>query len=75
MSTEEYKDVDEQYRVANIKHVTTQMAAEDLKKYWNAVDKALLKYHSVKIAEINKIIRELWLLTYRGEDITNIGRY
>jgi DNA repair protein RAD50 len=26
----------------------------------------------VKIAEINKIIRELWLLTYKGEDITTI---
>jgi DNA repair protein RAD50 len=26
----------------------------------------------VKIAEINKIIRELWLLTYKGEDINNI---
>ncbi|KAL7578370.1 hypothetical protein ACA910_012772 [Epithemia clementina (nom. ined.)] len=72
LSSEEYKDVDEQYRIANIKFHTTQLAAEDLKKYWNAVDKALLKYHSVKIGEINKIVRELWLLTYKGEDIGNI---
>jgi DNA repair protein RAD50 len=33
---------------------------------------ALLRFHTVKIAEINKLIRELWLLTYKGEDITNI---
>lgn len=72
LSSEEYKDVDEQYRVSNIKYHTTQLAAEDIRKYWNAVDKALLKYHSVKIAEINKIVRELWLLTYKGEDIGNI---
>jgi DNA repair protein RAD50 len=32
----------------------------------------LLKFHGVKIVEINKIIRELWQLTYKGEDITNI---
>ena len=31
-----------------------------------------MRYHGVKIAEINKIIRELWLLTYKGEDISNI---
>lgn len=33
---------------------------------------ALLQFHGVKIREINKIIRELWLLTYKGEDILNI---
>ena len=32
----------------------------------------MLKYHGLKIAEINKIIRDLWTLTYKGEDITNI---
>lgn len=29
-------------------------------------------FHGLKITEINKIIRELWMLTYKGEDITNI---
>ena len=72
LASEDLKDVDERYRVAKIKHDTTLIAAEDLKKYWSALDKALLKYHSVKIADINKIIRELWLMTYKGEDITNI---
>ena len=33
---------------------------------------ALLQFHGVKIKEINKIIRELWLLTYKGQDIANI---
>jgi DNA repair protein RAD50 len=33
---------------------------------------ALLIFHGIKIAEINKIIRELWLLTYKGEDISSI---
>ena len=31
-----------------------------------------MKFHSIKIADINKIIRELWALTYKGEDIYNI---
>ena len=36
------------------------------------LDKALLRFHSLKIAEINTIIRDLWNLTYKGEDITSI---
>lgn len=55
-----------------IKYDTTVLAAEDLKKYYTAVDKALLLFHGIKIQEINKIIRELWLMTYKGGDITNI---
>lgn len=31
-----------------------------------------MKYHSVKMEEINKIIKELWQATYRGNDIDTI---
>ena len=50
----------------------TNIAVHDLEKYHAAVDKALLRYHSLKIEDINKIIKELWSLTYKGQDITNI---
>lgn len=33
---------------------------------------ALLRFHTMKIADINKIIRELWAMTYSGEDIDMI---
>jgi hypothetical protein len=39
LSSTEYKDVDEEYRVAMIKMRTTKVAAEDLRKYGNALDK------------------------------------
>ena len=51
---------------------TTRIAVLDLDKYFQALDKALLRYHSLKIGDINKIIKELWSLTYKGADITNI---
>jgi hypothetical protein len=35
-------------------------------------DNALQNFHSLKIREINKIIRELWQLIYKGEDIDSI---
>jgi hypothetical protein len=30
-------------------------------------DKALQNFHTLKIKEINKIIRELWQLIYKGQ--------
>lgn len=48
------------------------MAVKDIEKYHSALDKALQRYHSLKITDINTIIRDLWTLTYKGEDITNI---
>jgi hypothetical protein len=44
-----------------IKQSTTACAVSDLEKYHAALDKALLRYHGLKIGEINKIIRELWV--------------
>mmetsp|Transcript_27257 Transcript_27257/g.40242 ORF Transcript_27257/g.40242 Transcript_27257/m.40242 type:complete len:1418 (-) Transcript_27257:229-4482(-) len=70
--TPEYKNIDERHRQAMIKHDTTNLAVSDLDKYKKALDSALLRYHGLKIQEINKIIRELWTLTYKGQDITNI---
>lgn len=32
-----------------------------------------MKYHSLKMEEINKIIAELWATTYRGHDIDAIA--
>lgn len=31
-----------------------------------------MRYHTAKIDEINKIVKELWQQTYRGQDIDAI---
>ena len=33
---------------------------------------ALMHYHNLKIKEVNTIIRDLWLNTYKGQDIESI---
>jgi DNA repair protein RAD50 len=68
LKSEDYNDIDERHRIVVIKHETTQIAVSDLEKYHSALDNALLRYHGIKIEEINRIIRELWNLTYKGED-------
>lgn len=31
-----------------------------------------MQFHTVKMAEVNKIIREYWVATYKGQDIDYI---
>ncbi|CAK9023347.1 DNA repair protein RAD50 (DNA recombination/repair protein), partial [Durusdinium trenchii] len=45
----------------------------DLGRYHSALDKALMKFHSLKMAEINKTIKELWQRVYRGRDIDYVA--
>jgi DNA repair protein RAD50 len=72
LQSADYADIDTRYRKEKIKFDTTQLAIKDIDHYANALDKALLKFHGIKIAEINRLIKELWILTYKGEDITSI---
>ncbi|XP_056699821.1 DNA repair protein rad50 [Spinacia oleracea] len=48
------------------------MANQDLDRYYSALDKALMRFHTMKMEEINRIIRELWQQTYRAQDIDYI---
>ncbi|ETO79547.1 hypothetical protein F444_05771 [Phytophthora nicotianae P1976] len=66
------KDVEEKYRHKLIQFETTQMAVTDLDRYFKALDESLLQYHSKKVDEINTIIRSLWQITYKGQDIDTI---
>ncbi len=68
-----FKDIDEKYRIATIELRTTEMANDDLNKYHAALDKALMAFHASKMAEINRVVKELWQKTYRGQDIENIA--
>ncbi|CAB1120816.1 unnamed protein product [Ectocarpus sp. CCAP 1310/34] len=72
LNSDTYRNIEEKHRRKMIEHRTTEMAVTDLDKYWTALDKALLRFHTMKIADINKIIRELWAMTYSGEDIDMI---
>lgn len=51
---------------------TTEKASGDLHKYYRALDRAIMKFHSRKMEEINQIIKELWIKTYKGGDIDTV---
>ncbi|PGH11620.1 hypothetical protein AJ79_04760 [Helicocarpus griseus UAMH5409] len=68
----DYKDAGAKFKEAHIKVETTKAAVDDLGRYGSALDKAIMKYHSLKMEEINRIIEELWQKTYRGTDVDTI---
>ncbi|XP_077122070.1 DNA repair protein RAD50 isoform X2 [Ranitomeya variabilis] len=65
----QYKDAEEKHREMMIVMRTTELANKDLDIYYKTLDQAIMKFHSMKMEEINKIIRDLWRSTYRGQDI------
>lgn len=67
-----YANVHEKYRESLIKLQTLTVANEDMAKYARAMDSAIMKYHSLKMEEINRIIDELWKKTYSGTDVDTI---
>ena len=68
----DFKDAPRRYKETHIKVETTKAVVEDLGRYGGALDKAIMKYHSLKMAEINRIIEELWQRTYQGTDVDSI---
>ncbi|KAI5850625.1 AAA domain-containing protein [Tricharina praecox] len=68
----DYADAKDKYKETLAKVHTTTSATNDLGKYGAALDKAVMKYHSLKMEEINRIIEELWKSTYRGTDVDTI---
>ncbi|KAF2681066.1 DNA repair protein rad50 [Lentithecium fluviatile CBS 122367] len=69
---QEYQDAASTYREMHIKVETTKAACEDLARYGNALDQAILKFHSLKMEEINRIIEELWRNAYQGTDVDTV---
>ncbi|KAJ2827316.1 DNA repair protein rad50, partial [Coemansia erecta] len=68
----DYRDVDALYVRQLVQCKTEELANTDLETYGKALDAAIMRYHSLKMQDINKIIRELWINTYQGNDIDTI---
>ena len=68
----DYKDAAAKFKKAHIEVETTKAAIDDLGRYGGALDQAIMKYHGLKMEEINRSIEELWKKTYQGTDVDTI---
>lgn len=48
------------YREKLVELTTLEWSLKDLEQYHNALDRSLMTFHTLKMKEINKAIRELW---------------
>lgn len=68
----EFQDVDKKYKEESVKLQVNLLVSNDVMTYSKALDNAIMKYHSAKMEDINRILRELWNQTYKGTDIDTI---
>ncbi|KAF4617143.1 hypothetical protein D9613_005936 [Agrocybe pediades] len=68
----EYKNVYKNYTDQLIRVKVSDMANNDLEKYAKALDNAIMKYHGLKMEEVNDTMKHLWNKTYQGTDIDGI---
>ncbi|SCU95882.1 LAFA_0G02894g1_1 [Lachancea sp. 'fantastica'] len=68
----DYRDVDNTYQKEWVKLQTKSLVTDDIDVYSKALDSAIMKYHSLKMQDINRIIDELWKRTYSGTDVDTI---
>ena len=73
LNTSSFSDVDEKYRQAFCCVESHTILARDVQRYHQALDRALMSYHSHKMGEINELIRDLWGRIYKGTDIDYIA--
>lgn len=68
-----YKDVHVDFSRKLVEVKTSELANADLETYAKALDAAIIRFHGLKMAEINEQIRFLWQKTYQGTDIDSIS--
>ncbi|RDB18009.1 DNA repair protein rad50 [Hypsizygus marmoreus] len=68
----EFKDINKRYTEQLIRVKMSDMANSDLEKYAKALDNAIMKYHGLKMEEVNDTMKHLWNKTYQGTDIDGI---
>ncbi|PIK57783.1 putative DNA repair protein [Apostichopus japonicus] len=72
VNSEKYRTAKDKFNNVMIKLKTVEVANKDLDKYSKALDTAIMRYHKMKMEEINKVIKEYWRMTYKGNDIDYI---
>ncbi|KAI8141253.1 hypothetical protein BJV82DRAFT_518796 [Fennellomyces sp. T-0311] len=68
----DYEDVEKRYHEQFVQLKMNELALADLEKYSKALEQAIMRYHTIKMEDLNKLIREMWVNTYRGGDIEYI---
>lgn len=67
------EELSEKYLSGVFEQQTMSLCVKDMEKYHKSLQRALMKFHVDKMTEINRTIKELWNITYKGHDIDYIA--
>ncbi|OQR79242.1 DNA repair protein RAD50-like [Tropilaelaps mercedesae] len=63
---------EKEYKEWLIDYLTEKQLSRDLDVGYGVLNKAILAFHQEKMSHINRIIHDLWINVYKGNDIENI---
>lgn len=69
LDQEHLKNAQERYLKHFIQQSVEEMASQDLERFYKVLDQTMMTYHTQKMNQLNKIIRDLWRTTYRGSGL------
>lgn len=72
LNEDEYRDANEKYKTKCIERTISELACEDLDKYYKALDFAITTFHRNKMEAINQLLEQFWKVSYQGQDIESI---
>jgi DNA repair protein RAD50 len=73
LASPSYRDVEEAHRVEFSAACLLHKVCDDLEVYARGLDRALMRYHALKMEEINRELSEFWRAVYNGKDIDEIA--
>ena len=68
-----YAAADRRHREKLLEKTVTELAIEDLNRYYRALDHSVVAYHRSKMEEVNRLLVSFWQVAYQGGDIDHIS--
>ncbi|CAF5162440.1 unnamed protein product, partial [Rotaria sp. Silwood1] len=65
LEQEHLKNAHERYLKHFIQQTIEEIASQDLERFYKILDQTMMTYHTQKMKQLNKIIRDLCRTTYR----------
>ncbi|CAL7940101.1 unnamed protein product [Xylocopa violacea] len=72
LKKELYRNARKNNKKKSIEVTVTEEAILNLRAYSRALDNAMIEYHEERMASVNRIMKEMWRIVYKGTDTTAI---
>ena len=72
LKTPQYNNIEGVIQYLQFQMITADKIADAILLRHDAIEESIMIYHNKKMEQINKVIKDLWKLTYKGKDIDTI---